>query len=213
MLYSENIEINKKGIKFTDKDGRELSLPAAASKAQERAVSWVKDLILFKVNFVSLHVPFHSIRKAVFRLFGVKIGKGSTIHMGCKFFEPKNVQIGKDTIIGSNAFLDGRDSLIIGDHVNIASEVMVYNSEHDINDEFFKPIHEPVTIKDYVFIGPRAIILPGVVLGKGSVVAAGAVVTKNIDDFKIVGGVPAVVIGDRSFKNPKYRIGRARLFQ
>ncbi|KKQ96441.1 MAG: Acetyltransferase, partial [Candidatus Woesebacteria bacterium GW2011_GWA1_39_12] len=70
-----------------------------------------------------------------------------------------------------------------------------------------------VEIKDYVFIGPRAIILPGVSIGRGAVVAAGAVVTKNVPDFAIVGGVPAKVIGERKNKNLNYRLGRARLFQ
>ncbi|MFI5205556.1 MAG: DapH/DapD/GlmU-related protein, partial [Candidatus Paceibacterales bacterium] len=65
----------------------------------------------------------------------------------------------------------------------------------------------------YVFIGPRAIILPGVKIGKGAVVAAGAVVTTSVKDFEIVGGVPAKVIGERKNKNPRYKLGRARLFQ
>ena len=65
----------------------------------------------------------------------------------------------------------------------------------------------------FVFIGPRAIILPGVVIGKAAVVAAGAVVTKNVPPFAVVAGVPAVKIGERKIKNPGYKLGRARLFQ
>ncbi len=68
-------------------------------------------------------------------------------------------------------------------------------------------------IGDYVFIGPRAIILPGVKIGRGAVVAAGAVVTKDVPEFSIVGGVPAKQIGERKNKNLTYRLGRARLFQ
>lgn len=64
-----------------------------------------------------------------------------------------------------------------------------------------------------MFIGPRAIILPGVKIGKGAVVAAGAVVTKDVEKFTIVGGVPAKVVGERKNKNPSYKLGRARLFQ
>ena len=55
--------------------------------------------------------------------------------------------------------------------------------------------------------------LPGVKIGKGVIVAAGAVVTKDIGEFAIVGGVPAQVIGERKNKNPHYKLGRARLFQ
>jgi maltose O-acetyltransferase len=133
--------------------------------------------------------------------------------MGCKFFQPRGVRIGIDTIVGNDAFLDGRAPLIIEDHVDIASEVMIYNSEHDIESEEFKAINEKVVIKDYVFIGPRAIILPGVTIGRGAVVGAGAVVTKDVEDFAIVGGVPAAKIGERKNKDLNYRLGRARLFQ
>ena len=103
--------------------------------------------------------------------------------------------------------------MIIGNHVDIASGVMIYNSEHEINSEDFHAIIAPVEIEDYVFIGPRAIILPGVKIGEGAVVAAGAVVTKDVPEYMVVGGVPAQVIGERKVKDLHYRLGRARLFQ
>jgi len=143
----------------------------------------------------------------------MKIGKGSTIHMWANFFQPKNIKIGEGSIIGDHTFLDGRDKLTIGNHVDIASNVLIYNSEHDIEAEDFSAREEPVEIGDYVFIGPRAIILPGVKVGKGAIIAAGAVVSKNVPDFTIVGGVPAKTIGERKNMNLKYKLGRARLFQ
>ena len=133
--------------------------------------------------------------------------------MWANFFDPSNITIGNDTIIGDHVFLDGREKLIIGDHVDIASQVLIYNSEHDINSQDFHPILGSVEIGDFCFIGPRAIILPGVKIGKGAVVGAGAVVTKDVAEFSIVGGVPAQVIGERKVKDLNYRLGRARLFQ
>lgn len=212
-MYSENIKISSKGIQFTDKHGTKLSMRAAFGKALGRVENWYLDFKLFLIHLVSLHVPLHGLRKLIFKLAGVRIGKGSAIHMGTKFFEPKGVIVGKDTMIGDSAFLDGRDKLIIGDHVDIASEVMIYNSQHDLEDKYFAAINAPVEIGDYVFIGPRSIILPGVKIGKGAIVAAGAVVTKNVEDFTIVGGVPAKPIGERKNKNPNYILGRPRLFQ
>ncbi|OGE34323.1 hypothetical protein A3A14_04550 [Candidatus Daviesbacteria bacterium RIFCSPLOWO2_01_FULL_43_38] len=158
-------------------------------------------------------IPSHIIRKFIYRCAGVKIGRKSYIHMGAQFFYPAGVRIGRNTIIGQGVFLDGRDKLQIGDHVDIASEVMVYNSEHDINAEDFHATVAPVAIGDYVFIGPRAVILPGVKIGKGAVIAAGAVVTEDVPEYAIVGGVPAKVIGERRLKDLHYRLGRARLFQ
>jgi len=143
----------------------------------------------------------------------MKIGRGSTIHMWANFFQPKNIKIGEGSIVGDHIFLDGRAKLTIGNHVDIASHVLIYNSEHDIEAEDFSAREEPVEIGDYVFIGPRAIILPGVKVGKGAIIAAGAVVSKDVPDFMIVGGVPAKTIGERKNKNLKYRLGRARLFQ
>lgn len=213
MIYSENIKITSKGLVFTDKHGQNLSLSEAKNKITVRLFSWVSDFKLFLVHLVSLHVPFHSVRLLVFKMAGMKIARGTTVHMGCKFFETRNIEIGEDTKIGDRAFLDGRAPLTIGNHVDIASEVMIYNSEHDIESKDFAATEEPVVIGDYVFIGPRAIILPGVHIGKGGVIAAGAVVTKDIKDFEIVGGVPAQRIGVRVNKNPNYRLGRSRLFQ
>ena len=193
--------------------GRELTTAEVVQKAKNRMVNIWQDFWLFVLYEIGINVPFHSIRKFFYRISGMKIGKGSIVHMWARFFNPAGITIGDDTIIGDHAFLDGRAPLKIGNHVDIASHVLIYNSEHDVNSEGFDPREEPVEIGDYVFIGPRAIILPGVKIGKGAVVAAGAVVTQDVKDFEIVGGVPAKVIGERKNKNPHYKLGRARLFQ
>lgn len=197
---------------FKDRMGKPLSVSEASNKIVTRMFNWVLDFELLLVTWAGL-VPLHSFRLIFYKLAGVKIGKGSRIHIGARFFYPNNVKIGQGSIIGDNAFLDGRDKLIIGDHVDIASGVMILNSEHDVTAEDFHAITGPVTIDDYVFIGPRVIILPGVRIGKGAVVAAGAVVTKDVAELTIVGGVPAQIIGERKVKNLNYKLGRARLFQ
>jgi acetyltransferase-like isoleucine patch superfamily enzyme len=175
-----------------------------------KTVFW--ELVCWKLA-VTGYIPSHYLRRFVYRFWGIKIGKGSTIHMGAHFYYSPNISIGQDSIIGEGVVLDGRDKLTIGNHVDIASEVMIYNAQHDVHDENFKAISSPVTIEDYVFIGPRAIILPGVTIKKGAVVGAGAVVTKDVEEFKIVGGVPAKEITDRQNKNPNYKLGRAAWFR
>ena len=165
-------------------------------------------------------IPSHHFRRFFYRLFGMKIGPGSTLHMMGRIYDPRHIVIGEDTIVGEKFSLDGRKQLPhsnggleIGNHVDIASEVMIWTSQHDIHSDDFHAIEEKVTIGDYVFIGPRSIILPGVTIAKGAIIGAGSVVTKDVGENEIVGGVPAKVIGQRKAKNFNYKLGRARLFQ
>lgn len=173
--------------------------------------------ILLEFEVFILHcvgiIPSHHFRRFFYRFSGVKIGRGSTIHTGARFYNPLNIEIGEDSIIGEGAVLDGRNKLKIGNHVDIATGVMIYNAEHDVNSVDFHATSSPVIIEDYVFIGPRAILMPGVRIKKGAVIGAGAVVTKDVDEYLIVGGVPAEEIGKRSNKNPNYRLGRAAWFR
>jgi maltose O-acetyltransferase len=197
---------------FKDKTGKTLTTGEFFGKVFNRVKNILLEFEVYLLHVVGC-VPSHSFRRFFYRLAGVKIGRGSTIHTGARFYDPKNIVIGGDTIVGEKTVLDGRAAITIGNHVDIASEVMVYNSEHDINDENFAATDQPVVIKDYVFIGPRAIILPGVTIGEGAIVAAGCVVTKEVPPYAVVGGVPAKVIGERKLKNLHYRLGRARLLR
>ncbi len=167
---------------------------------------------LFVLRVVGF-IPFHSVRKIFYLISGLKMPLDSTIHIGANFFNPSGISIGHDTIVGDHCFLDGRAKLSIGNHVGIASQVLIYNDEHNINSANYENSFGPVTISDYVFIGPRAIILPNITIGRGAVVAAGAVVTKDIPDYEIWGGVPAKKISERANKNLSYRLGRPMLFQ
>jgi len=166
------------------------------------------------------YLPSHHLRRFFYRLSGMKIGRGSTLHMMARIYDPRHIRIGEDTIVGERATLDGRrqltgssGGLTIGNHVDIASEVMIWTSQHDIHSQDFHAIEEPVMIEDYVFIGPRAIILPGVTVGEGAVVAAGAVVTKDVEAKTVVAGIPAIKVGERKVNELNYRLGRARWFQ
>lgn len=199
-----------------DKTGKELTNEQIAQKIVLRVETILLEFGVFVLHIVGF-IPSHFIRRFFYRLAGMHIGAGSSLHMGIRFYNPGNIKIGNDTIIGEGTVLDGRALLKIGNHVDIASEVMIYNSQHDMSSEHFAAmediIRKSVVIEDYVFIGPRAIILPGVTIKKGAVVGAGAVVTKDVEENSIVGGVPAKEIGKRKLVDPHYTLGRAAWFR
>jgi len=195
-----------------DKQGKELTVKEIFEKVVNRINNIFLEFEVFLLHLVGL-IPSHCCRRFFYRAAGIKIGKGSTIHTRARFYDPRNISIGEDSIIGEGVILDGRAKLTIGNHVDIASEVMIYNSQHDVNDESFSAKNSPVKIEDYVFVGPRAIILAGVTIGRGAIVAAAAVVTKNVPPFAIIGGVPAKIIGERRNKDLHYKLGRARWFR
>lgn len=195
-----------------DKTGKTLTYQEIQTKTFKRLGS-----IFFEFEIMFLHligmIPSHLIRLFFYRLAGMRIGNGSRIHMGARFYNLSKITIGRDTIIGEGVVLDGRERLSIGNHVAFASDVMVYNAKHSIHDEDFHAVTEPVIIEDYVFVGPRAIILPGITVKKGAVIAAGAVVTNDVPERAIVGGVPAIIIGERKVSEFHYRLGRAAWFR
>lgn len=182
----------------------------------KKIIRRISALVLESENMILKYVgciPFHHVRRFFYRMGGMSIGSGTSIHMGAVFYDASNITIGQDSILGENIVLDGRDKLVIGNHVDIASEVMIYNGQHDIESPDFKAEFARVVIEDYAFIGPRAIILPGVTIKKGAVVGAGAVVTKDVDEGKIVGGIPAKEIGERKLTEYNYKLGRAAWFR
>jgi acetyltransferase-like isoleucine patch superfamily enzyme len=182
----------------------ELAVPAFA------AVYW---LLIYLGNIFG-YINIHFIRHFLYRnILGIKMGKGSIIYSGCRFFDPWGVHIGNTSIIGDHAFLDGRNGLYIGDNVNIAGEVRIYTMEHDISSETFASTGEPVSIRDWAYIGTRVTILPGVTIGEGAVVATGSVVTKDVDPWVLVGGVPARFIKNRPVVKYTLHTDKKALFQ
>jgi acetyltransferase-like isoleucine patch superfamily enzyme len=127
----------------------------------------------------------------------MKISLKSVIYSGFIISKANKIEIGANSVIGHKATLDGRNGIYIGKYVNISSEVMIWTNQHDYNDPNFKIVGGKVVIEDYVWISTRAIILPGVKIGKGSVIAAGSVVTKTVEPFSIMAGVPAKKVGTR----------------
>ncbi len=131
------------------------------------------------------------------RLLGAQVDRSTVLYGGFEIRSPRKLKIGANSSIGHKATLDARGGLEIGENVNFSSEVMIWTAQHDYRDPQFGTVFKPVKIEDYAWLGPRCIILPGVTVGKGAVVAAGAVVSNDVESYTVVGGVPAQKLTDR----------------
>lgn len=143
------------------------------------------------------HGPSGWFRGLFFRLFGGKLGSGCRICFGVEVRGFSKITIGDRTLVGTRSIIDGRGTVTIGSDVNLSSEVMVWSLKHDHADPAFATLAATVRIEDYVWIGPRAIIMPGVTIGQGAVVCGAAVVTRSVSPHTIVAGIPAKEIGQR----------------
>lgn len=129
------------------------------------------------------------------------LGKDCNIEQNVFFGGGKGIRVDNFSGIGINARIQG--PLTIGKCVMMGPDVLIYTQNHKVADISLPMIlqgeTEPqaVTIEDDVWIGARVIILPGVTIGKGAIIGAGAVVTKDVEPYAIVGGMPAKVIGSR----------------
>lgn len=167
---------------------------------------------LYLCNRVISYIPSHLIRLAFYQsVMNIKVGKGSTFFMGSYFDCIGGLTIGSHSVVNQNCRLDGRGGLFIGNNVSISAEVMLLTADHDPQSPQFAGRTQPIVIDDYAWIGTRAMILPGITLGKGSVVAAGALVTKDVAPYAIVAGIPAKKIGDRN-QDLRYACDYRRLF-
>jgi acetyltransferase-like isoleucine patch superfamily enzyme len=158
--------------------------------------------MLFGLHFLSLKMlsslPFHSVRVFFLKhLYRMKLGKRVHLYMGTEFRAPSRIVIGDHTIIGHHCVLDGRGGLKIGSNVNFSSEVMIWTWQHDPDSKEFAVESKSVTIGNRAWLSCRCILLPGIAIGEGAVVAAGAVVTKSVEPYTIVGGVPAKFLRKR----------------
>lgn len=154
--------------------------------------------VRFLLNRIFCYIQFWCIRKFFYLLSGMKIGKGSIINMGVYVLEPRKIKIGNYSHINQGCILDGRGSLIIGNSVSISHRVSIITGSHDVNSDEFAGKFCPIIIDNYVWIGINATILQNVHIGKGAVIAACALVVKDIESFNIVGGVPCKTIGQRN---------------
>lgn len=151
---------------------------------------------LFGNAFVN-KLPSRHLRRWFYQLLGAKIGRNSTPCRRVEVLLPRGLRIADNVAIGWFAELDARGGISIDHDTNISSHVKIITGSHDIDDPGFTADFLPVRIGHHCWIGTGAMVLQGVTIGDGAVVAAGAVVTKDVPPYAVVGGVPAKVIRER----------------
>lgn len=167
-----------------------------------------KGFLYYIANNFFMNIPFYAVKHRFLKKFlKIKIGNNSSIGYRC-FISGNEagalIEIGDNSVINRDVYLDGRVSLKIGNNVNVSHKTIIQTLSHDPQDPNFNCVCGPVIIGDNVWIGVSAIILPGVTIGEGAVIGGGSVVTKNIPAYTIAVGNPAKVIKNRE-KNILYK--------
>ena len=175
---------------------------------------FIHDFIHYVLNHIVAHIPFWFIRKFFYRLSGMKIGKNTMILMGLYVFDPWNIVIGNDVYINENCFLDGRGGIKIDDNVSISLYTKILTGTHVSSSENFQYVDKQVVLNSNVWTGIASIILPGVELPHGVILAAGSVAIctrQGYAPMHIYSGVPAKDIGLRKGK-ANYQLSRWKPF-
>lgn len=176
-------------------------------------MSVLSEFRLYICNHIVGSIPSHTIRLWYYkRIMNFKIGKGSTIFMNCKFDCAGGFILGDNSVINANCRLDSRGGLKIGNNVSISENVILLTADHDMDSSNFSGRNGTVLINDYVWLGTNSMVLMGVTVNIGAVIAAGAVVHKDVESYNVVGGIPAKFIRTRN-NNLNYKISYKRLFQ
>jgi maltose O-acetyltransferase len=170
-------------------------------------------LLLDSWNILVRQIPSRRVRRIWLRHLLGTLGRDAFVAMRVTFMQPSNVHVGQRAVVNADCILDGRDyPICIGEDVDIGTQTHIWTLEHDPNSATHGTKGAPVTIEDHVWISSRVTILPGVTVGRGAVVAASAVVTRDVPPLAIVAGVPARIIGLRD--NPlNYKLNFNRRFR
>jgi len=141
----------------------------------------------------------NAIKAAFLRGLGAKIGKRAIFYPGVFIAPPNKLEAGDDVDFALDVMISASGTVKIGSRVLIGYRTQITSSDHHIPPKPGRIFggghdHQPVVIGDDVWIGGNCLIMPGVTIGEGAIIAGGAVVTKNVDPYSIVGGCPAKLI-------------------
>ncbi len=161
---------------------------------------------LAELGWLIMDIMPQFIRTLVFKAALKKKGKRGNIDYGVYMRYMKHIEIGDDVWINRNSQLYASHyfkdvKISIGNHVAVGPNVCFFAAGHDTSKLSLDNVAKDIILKYYVWIGGNSIIMHGVTIGEGAVVAAGAVVVKDVEPYTIVGGIPAKKIKDRIMKD------------
>lgn len=149
------------------------------------------------------HTPrwcFNSWRCFLLRMFGANIGKRCRVYGGTQIWLPQNLWMGDDCWLDNDVKIYNVDKIVLGSNCVVSAGAFLCTASHDISSTMFELVTKPIEIKDSAWCSSNALVLPGVTIGEGAVVGAGAVVTKDVEPCTVVAGNPAKVIKKRVVK-------------
>ncbi len=161
------------------------------------------EVLSFLVFALPRHKVFNIIKKGFLIIQGAEVGNFVTFYPGIKISPAKNIKLGDHVDLAWGVLITTGGRVEIGDRTLIGYNTQIFSKNHIIPkkpDMIFFSGHDKsktVIIENDVWIGAGSIILPGVFIGEGAVVAAGSIVTKDVEPFSIVGGNPAKLIKHR----------------
>jgi putative colanic acid biosynthesis acetyltransferase WcaF len=159
----------------------------------KRFIWYFKNLFLFKSS-----IPWpYSWKRIALRFFGAKVGENVIIKPCVNIKYPWFLEIGENSWIGEEVWLDNLDKIVIGNNVCISQGALLLTGNHNYKQSTFDLMLKPIIIKDGVWIGAKAVVCPGVTMHSHSVLTAGSVLTKDSEDYLIYQGNPAVAVRKR----------------
>ena len=176
-----------------------------------RGVVAIRAFFAWVENNIVAIIPLWCVRRIYHRMMGVRIGRGSQLNMRTYLMGPGLLSIGEYSHVNPGCLIDYRNGVEIGSSVSISHRVMLISGGHDVQSRNFSEVHKPIKVGNHVWIGAGAIVLQGVEVGDGAVLAAGAVVVDDVPPYTIVGGVPAKKIGER-VRDLDYKCLTANIF-
>lgn len=140
---------------------------------------------------------FNKWRIFLLRCFGAKVGAGCVLKSSCEIWQPWKLEMGDYVALSEHVICYTVDRIKIGSQTTVSREAFLCCAGHDVASPIMELTYAPITIGSNCWIAGRAIVMPGVSVGDGAVVAAGAVATKDVEPWSVVGGNPAKFIKKR----------------